>query len=120
MCVSYQENAVWRFIRFALHTHTWQVLCLNLSRKSIDITVTPGSRFYVLWNGFMFITILITVWIYCYLAAFTRFKPSISYKNHRVGFACTYLIDFLFIADMLVSMKVAYEGANGKIIIEYL
>ena len=63
----------------------------------------------------MFITILITVWIYCYLAAFTRFKPSIGYENHRVGFAFTYLIDLLFFVDMLVSMKVAYEGANGKI-----
>jgi len=60
-------------------------------------------------------TILITVWVYCYLAAFTRFKPSIGYNNHRIGFACTYLIDLLFIADMIVSMKVAYEGANGKI-----
>ena len=65
----------------------------------------------------MFITILITVWIYCYLAAFTRFKPSISYENHRVGFAFTYPIDLLFIADMFVSMKVAYEGANGEILI---
>ena len=64
----------------------------------------------------MFITILVTVWIYCYLATFTRFKPSIGYKNHRVGFALTYLIDLLFIVDMVVSMKVAYEGANGKII----
>lgn len=63
----------------------------------------------------MFITILITVWIYCYLAAFTRFKPSISYENHRVGFAFTYLIDLLFVVDMIVSMKIAYEGANGKI-----
>ena len=62
----------------------------------------------------MFITIMITVWIYCYLAAFTRFKPSIGYSNHRVGFAFTYLIDLLFIVDMIVSMKIAYEGANGK------
>lgn len=68
----------------------------------------------------MFITILITVWIYCYLAAFTRYKPSISYENHRVGFAFTYLIDLLFIVDMVVSMKVAYEGANGKMTTEYL
>lgn len=79
----------------------------------------PGSKFYVLWNGFMFITILITVWVYCYLAAFTRFKPSIAYKNHRVAFAFTYLIDLFFIADMVVGMKVAYEGANGEVIIIY-
>ena len=65
----------------------------------------------------MFITILITVWIYCYLAAFTRFKPSIGYENHRVEFVFTYLIDLVFIVDMIVSMKVAYEGADGKIIV---
>lgn len=67
----------------------------------------------------MFITILITVWIYCYLAAFTRFKPSISYENHRVVFAFTYFIDLLFIADMIVSMRVAYEGANGRVMVVY-
>ena len=59
-------------------------------------------------------TILITVWMYCYLAAFTRFKPSIGYEHHRVEFILTYFIDLLFFADMVVSMKVAYEGANGK------
>ena len=83
-------------------------------RKWIDITITPGSKFYVLWNGFMFLVVLLTVWAYCYLAAFTGFKPSTSYRNHRVRFAFTYLIDILFMADMVVSMKLAYEGANGK------
>ena len=83
--------------------------------KWIDITVIPGSKFYIIWNGFMFLIILLTVWIYCYLAAFTNFKPSSGYENHRVEFALTYLIDLLYIADIIVSMKLAYEGANGKI-----
>lgn len=65
----------------------------------------------------MFMIILFTVWIYCYMAAFTRFKPNTGYNGSssgRVAFAFTYVIDILFIADMIVSMKIPYKGANCK------
>ena len=68
----------------------------------------------------MFSIILITVWTYTYLAAFTRFKPSIDYEHNRAEFAFTYLIDLIFIADMLVSMKLTYVGADGKIFIYHV
>ncbi|XP_065903305.1 uncharacterized protein [Dysidea avara] len=88
-------------------------------RKFIDYIVVPGSKFYIIWNALMFITILFTVWIYCYMAAFTRFKPNTGYNSGssgRVVFAFTYVIDVLFIADMIVSMKIAYEGANAIVV----
>ena len=88
-----------------------------LSRLFVNYIVVPGSKFYIIWNAFMFMTILFTVWIYCYMAAFTRFKPDTGYNSGssgRVSFAFTYIIDILFFADMIVSMKVPYEGTNGK------
>lgn len=72
----------------------------------------------MVWDLLVIAVTIIVCLVYTYQAAFTHFKPPVSFGAGVAGkvlFALTYILDAVLLADIFVSMKKAIVTPNGEL-----
>ena len=80
----------------------------------------PGTKFSVVWDLLLASVVIAICLVYSYEAGFSLFRRGISYGAGVGGsslFAITYLLDFVLVVDIVISMKTAVRTPTGIIII---
>ena len=108
-----------QYMRCVVRTSSILVVLSSGSDSLLQqLVLIPGSKVYYVWRGIVAALVIVAAWITCFLAGFSHFNSQVNFNTGSGGYtvlALLYIIDLVFLLDIVVSLRTAILTPYGMV-----